>query len=335
MNARLLVMAPGMLTTVQDRGRPGHEHMGVPPSGAMDPGALRLANALAGNPRNLAALEFTVTGGRLLVLDADCTLAFAGSAALHVSAAGGMPARPLAPWQSHRLPAGATLTIGPLERGMRGYLAAFGGIAVPPVLGSASTLTRAALGGVQGRALRRGDVLAIGQGRARRPFQRRWLAQRDIAWFYRDAPIGIIMGPQQYHFSSREIRRFLSATYRLAPQSDRMGLRLEGPAIAHAKGADIITDPIAAGSIQIPGAGQPLIAMNDRQTTGGYPKIATVISADLPRLAQMRPGQRLRFEAVDVAHAVQRLRADTQWLDARERELRADPNFSIFPLLFP
>jgi biotin-dependent carboxylase-like uncharacterized protein len=333
MNARLLIVTPGMLTTVQDRGRPGHEHMGVPPSGAMDPGALRLANALVGNDADLAALEFTVTGGRLRVLDTDCTLAFAGSAALHVSSAGGMPARAIAPWQSHRLPAGATLTIGPLERGMRGYLAVCGGIAVDAVLGSASTLTRAALGGHQGRALQRDDVLSI--GRARKPAQRRWIPQRHTAWFYRDAPIGIIMGPQQDHFSSSEIRRFLNATYRLAPQSDRMGLRLDGPAISHAQGADIITDPIAAGSIQIPGAGQPLIAMNDRQTTGGYPKIATVISADLPRLAQMRPGQLLRFEAMDAARAVDRLRSDTQWLDTRERELRADSNFPIFPLLFP
>jgi len=333
MSARLLVVTPGILTTVQDLGRPGYEHMGVPPSGAMDPGALRLANALVGNPAELAALEFTVTGGRLRVLDADCTLAFAGSAALHVSAAGGLPARALAPWQSHRVPAGATLTIGPLARGMRGYLAASGGIAVEPVLGSASTLTRAAMGGIEGRAVKRDDILPV--GRARAPFQRRWVPLRHTAWFYRDAPIGVILGPQQDHFSASEIRRFLNATYRLAPQSDRMGLRLDGPAIAHAQGADIITTPIAAGNIQIPGAGQPLIAMNDRQTTGGYPKIATVISADLPRLAQMRPGQPLRFEAMDAAAAIERLRSDTQWLDTRERELRADPNFPIFPLLLP
>lgn len=333
MSARLLVVTPGMLTTVQDLGRPGYEHMGVPPSGAMDPGALRLANALVGNPGDLAALEFTVTGGRLRVLDATCTLAFAGSAALHVSAAGGLPARALAPWQSHRVPAGALLTIGPLERGMRGYLAASGGIVVRPVLGSASTLTRAAMGGIEGRAIKRDDVLAV--GRARAPFLRRWVPLRHTAWFYRDTPIGVILGPQQDHFSASEIRRFLNATYRLASQSDRMGLRLDGPAIAPALGADIITDPIAAGSIQIPGAGQPLIAMNDRQTTGGYPKIATVISTDLPRLAQMRPGQPLRFEAMDAAAAVRRLRTDTQWLDTRERELRADPNFSIFPLLHP
>lgn len=333
MNPRLAVITPGMLTTVQDLGRAGHEHMGVPPSGAMDPGALRLANALVGNAPGVAALEFTVTGGRLQVLDAACTIAFAGSALLHVAAADGAPGRELAAWQSHRLPAGATLTLGPLQRGMRGYLAVGGGIAVRSVLGSASTLTRAQLGGVDGRALVRGDVLAIGGARA--PFRRRWVPSRDVARFYRDAPIGVILGPQQDHFSQREISRFLNATYRLAPQSDRMGLRLDGPAIAHAKGADIITDPIAAGSIQIPGAGQPLIAMNDRQTTGGYPKIATVISADLPRLAQLRPGQPLRFEAMDPAAAVARLRDDTEWLDACERELRADPNFPIFPLLFP
>lgn len=333
MNARLRVETPGMLTTVQDLGRTGYEHMGVPPSGAMDPGALRLANALVGNPPNSAALEFTVLGSRLKVLDADCAIAFAGTAALHLGATGAWPARALAPWQSHRLPAGATLTIGPLERGVRGYLAVSGGIAVPPVLGSASTLTRARLGGINGRALARGDVLDTGDSRGRSP--RRWLASGDAGWFYRDAPVGVVLGPQQDHFAPDEIERFLGATYRLAPQSDRMGLRLEGPAIAHAKGADIITDPIAAGSIQIPGAGQPLIAMNDRQTTGGYPKIATVISADLPRLAQMRPGQPVRFESLEPAQAVQRWRDYSDWIRDREAALRADPNFPIFPLLFP
>ena len=333
MNARLRVETPGMLTTVQDLGRMGYEHMGVPPSGAMDPGALRLANALVGNPPNSAALEFTVLGGRLKVLDADCAIAFGGTAALHLGETGAWPARALAPWQSHRLPAGATLTIGPLERGVRGYLAVSGGIAVPPVLGSASTLTRARLGGLDGRALARGDVLDTGESRRRSP--RRWLASGDAGWFYRAAPVGVVLGPQQDHFASGEIERFLGATYRLAPQSDRMGLRLEGPAIAHAKGADIITDPIAAGSIQIPGAGQPLIAMNDRQTTGGYPKIATVISADLPRLAQMRPGPPVRFESLEPAQAVQRWRDYSDWIRDREAALRADPNFPIFPLLFP
>ncbi|OAS91971.1 biotin-dependent carboxyltransferase family protein [Achromobacter dolens] len=333
MSARLLVEAPGMLTTVQDLGRPGHEHMGVPPSGAMDPGALRVANALIGNAPDAAALEFTLLGGRLRVLGADCVIAFAGNAALHVGAIGTSPARALAPWQSHRVPAGASLTIGPLERGVRGYLAVGGGIAVTPVLGSASTLTRARLGGLDGRALARGDLLATGAGRRRSP--RRWLTAREAQWFYRDGPIGVVLGPQQDHFAPGEIARFLGATYHLAPQSDRMGLRLTGPAIAHARGADIITDPIAAGSIQIPGAGQPLIAMNDRQTTGGYPKIATVISADLPRLAQMRPGQPLRFEALEPAQAVRRWRDYSDWISAHETALRADPNFPIFPLLYP
>lgn len=333
MSARLRVETPGMLTTVQDLGRTGYEHMGVPPSGAMDPGALRLANTLVGNTPDSPALEFTLLGGRLTVLDADCVIAFAGSAPLHLGATATSPARTLSPWQSHRVPAGATLTIGPLERGVRGYLAIGGGIAVTPVLGSASTLTRARLGGLDGRALIRGDVL--GTGASRRQSSRRWLATRDAGWFYRDAPVGVVLGPQQDHFAPGEIERFLGATYRLAPQSDRMGLRLAGPAIAHAKGADIITDPIAAGSIQIPGAGQPLIAMNDRQTTGGYPKIATVISADLPRLAQMRPGQPVRFESLEPAQAVQRWRDYSDWIRDREVELRSDPNFPIFPLLFP
>lgn len=334
MKCRLHVLTPGMLTTVQDLGRLGYEHLGVPPSGAMDPGAMRIANVLVGNRPDQATLEFTVQGGRIEILDAPCTIAFAGDAPLRVSMAGGQITETLAPWQSHRLPAAAMLSIGALARGVRGYLAVSGGVDVPLALGSASTLTRAGLGGWHGRALQRGDVLNVGI--SRRPIaRRRCLPLRETRFFYRAEAIGIILGPQADYFAESEISRFLDSTYRIVPQSDRMGLRLAGPLLSHTKGADIITDPIVAGSIQVPGSGQPLIAMNDRQTTGGYPKIATVITADLPRLAQMRSGQSLRFQVLSTAAAVQKWREYTDWISAQERLIQSDPNFPIFPLLFP
>lgn len=335
MTPRLYVHSPGILSTVQDAGRFGHEHQGVPPSGAMDAGALRIANVLVGNAADAPALEMTVQGGRFEVQGADCTLCVAGDAELLASATMGQPQRRLAPWQAHRLTPGTVLTVGVFSGGVRAYLAVTGGFAVPRVLGSASTLVRAGLGGLDGRALRRGDVLPVGKGRP--PARRRrcpsaWQTRWQVA-LPDSAPIAVLLGPQQDHFAAEQVARFLGGSYRIGPQSDRMGYRLDGPAIGHLHGADIVSDPIAAGSIQIPGSGQPLVAMNDRQTTGGYPKIATVISADLPRLAQLRPGQTLRFEAVDLPTALARWRRYLGELNALERELRADPNFPLFPLL--
>ena len=330
MSGRLRVHSPGMLTTVQDAGRFGHEHRGVPPSGAMDAIALRIANIVVGNPSGAAALEMTVQGGRYEVLDAPCTVCIAGGVTVlqAIRTEGG--SRALAPWQAHRLLPGTLLSVGLVEHGVRAYLAVAGGIAVPAVVGSASTLTRAGLGGFDGRALQQGDVLPIGTGHP--PARRRRCAPGAIESLYRTGPIGVVLGPQDDHFAPEEIERFLASPYTVTPQADRMGYRLAGPVIAHRRGADIVSDAIVAGSIQVPGSGQPIVALHDRQTTGGYPKIATVIAADLPRLGQFRPGQALRFEAVSLPTAVKRWRTLQKRLCTLEQSLRADPDFSIFPL---
>ena len=296
----------------------------------MDPVALHIANVMVGNPPGIAALEMTLQGGRYEVLDAPCTVCIGGGAgAVQLIRVDGSM-RALAPWQAHKLAVGTQLSIGAIEYGVRAYLAVAGGIAVPSVLGSAATLTRAGLGGFEGRALRKNDVLSIGASEP--PAWLRLCAPEALAALQPGGPIAVVLGPQDDHFTPKEIARFLAATYRVTPQSDRMGYRLAGPAIAHRNGADIVSDAIVTGSIQVPGNGQPIIALHDRQTTGGYPKIATVIAADLPRLGQCAPGQELRFEAVSLATAVQRWATLQQGLAALEQALCADPDFSIFPL---
>ena len=332
MTGRLRVHSPGMLTTVQDAGRFDHQHRGVPPSGAMDSTALRIANTVVGNPPDAAALEMTLQGGRYEVLDEPCTLCVAGGVAVLQATQPDGRSRPLAAWQAHRLQPGTLLSVGAMERGARAYLTVAGGIAVPSVLGSASTLTRAGLGGFDGRALRKGDLLPIGAGQP--PAWPRRCARGAVASLYAAGPIGVVLGPQDDYFARAEIARFLAGPYTVTPQSDRMGYRLAGPVIAQRRGADIISDAIVAGSIQVPGNGQPIVALHDRQTTGGYPKIATVIAADLPRLGQFRPGQALRFEAMSLAAALNRWRTLQERLCALEQSLRADPaSSSIFPLL--
>ena len=189
---------------------------------------------------------------------------------------------------------------------MRGYVALAGGIEVPPVLGSRSTYLRGRLGGLEGRALRRDDVLRLG-GAA--PGRRRAVPSTAIPDWRSEPVLRVVLGPQADRFTDEGIDAFLGATYEVLPQSDRMGARLQGPRIAHARGHDIISDGIALGAVQVPGDGQPIVLLVDRQSTGGYTKIATVCSFDIPSVGQAKPGQRVRFSAVDVVEAQQLSRA--------------------------
>lgn len=331
MNKQLRVLSPGVLTTVQDEGRFGYEHFGVPPSGAMDALALHLANTIVGNRKEAPVLEMTVQGGRYEVLGGPCTVCVGGGVTLQTRCQRDGSSRKLAAWQAHRLLPGTELSVGMIERGMRAYLAINGGFAIAPVMGSASTLTRAGLGGMEGRALRAGDLLDVGKGT--QPSLRRRCPHSAIARLYAEGPIGVMLGPQDDYFSAEQITRFLAGPYTITPQSDRMGFRLAGPQITHLRGADIVSDAIVAGSIQIPGNGQPIIAMHDRQTTGGYPKIATVIAADLSRLSQFRPGQMLRFEAVSASVALERWNHLQRQLQSLKRSLCTVQASPIFPLL--
>lgn len=284
--AVLTVMKAGMLTTVQDRGWRGHRAQGVSLCGAADPFALRLANLLVGNPENLAALEFTLIGPHLR-FSHDTLVALCGAQ--------------FGDWphdQPVRVAAGTTLTLGVARHGCRGYLAVAGGIDVPPVLGSRSTYLRAGFGGLQGRALREGDVLPLAKVE-RRPAGR-WHIDERIAPAYSPEPtLRVIRGAQAEEFSPG----LFSSSYRVTPRADRMGVRLTGPALVRRRPVDLPSAPAVPGTVQVPPDGQPIILMADAQTIGGYPQIAHVISVDLPLVAQLRPGDTVRFREMTLAEA--------------------------------
>jgi KipI family sensor histidine kinase inhibitor len=295
----LRVIQPGAQTTVQDLGRPGQLRYGIPPSGPVDPWAFVLANRLVGNADGAAALECTVVGPRLETSSAGAVAVTGAEMPVTVNG------REAPAWTTLPLAAGDVVKLGPARAGVRAYVAFSGGIDVPLVLGSRSTYLRGRLGGLEGRALRPGD--ALGLGRAPLPTVRRAPATvvPDLGG---EPEIRVVLGPQDDRFTRDGIAAFLAGPYELLPQSDRMGARFRGPRITHTRGHDIISDGIALGSIQVPGDGQPIALLVDRQSTGGYTKVATVCSFDIGRLGQVKPGQRLRFRAVTLAEAHQALK---------------------------
>ena len=289
------VVRPGASTTVQDLGRPGWGASGVPPSGAMDEISFRAANLLAGNDEDAAALEITIVGPELLFSEEHlCALAGA-------SAEARIDGELVPSARSFVVPAGATLSIGTARSGVRCYLAVAGGIDVPVVLGSRSTFVTAGFGGLAGRALKAGDVLGIDAVTA--PNRDRAIASAALPETARETILRVVRGPQEDAFTGDGIDAFYSSSYRVSPRSDRAGVRLEGAPIGIAAGADLDPEGVVTGSVQVPGDGMPIVLGPDRPATGGYVKIATVISADLPVLAQARPGDTLRFEAVGVEDA--------------------------------
>lgn len=295
----LEVLDGGMLTTVQDLGRFGFMRYGVPSSGAMDPFALQAANLLVGNPPGEAALEITLVGPVLRATE-DCLIAVTGAdLGLRVNG------QEMPTWMSIFVKKGALIEFTGRRTGCRAYLAVAGGIDVPRVMGSKSTYLNGRFGGFEGRPLKKGDIIPVG----RAPSNLVNLAGRyvppELLPPYSDSPrIRVILGPQDDYFTEEGIATFLSATYRVSPTSNRMGYRLEGPPIAHKDKADIISDGIPLGAVQVPADGMPIVMMADHQTTGGYTKIATVISADIPLLAQCVPGvSSLSFRAVTIEEA--------------------------------
>ncbi len=284
------VIEGGLLTTVQDLGRPGYQALGISPAGAADEYAFRLANWAAGNPPEAAGLEITLVGPRLL-FTSDTMLALTGADLGPV-----LDGQPLPMWGAARVRGGSTLAFAGGPRGCRAYLAVAGGIDVPPVLGSRSTDLLGRFGGLDGRPLRAGDELPLGH--ALPGVQPRVIPPELIPFYPEETEARVVLGPQEDRFTSEGLRTFLGSPYRVTPQSDRVGLRLEGPAIRHRGKADIVSDGMPAGAVQVPQDGRPLVVLANRQTVGGYPKIATVASADLWRLAQLRPGNRVSFRAV-------------------------------------
>lgn len=291
--SHLLIHEPGPLTTVQDLGRPGHLRVGIPASGPVDAEAFVLANRLVGNPDGAAALECTLMGPRIEFADAR-TIAVAG-AAMPVTLNGA--AAPS--WEAFRVAAGDVVKLGAAKTGVRAYLAVGGGVETAPALGSRSTYLRGRLGG---RALARGDRLPLGRGS---PFAMRRVPADHVPDYASEPEIQVVLGPQDDRFTAAGIAAFLEGPYEMTPQTDRMGARLRGPIVEHVKGHDIISDGVPLGGIQVVGDGQPIVLLVDRQSTGGYTKIATVCSFDIGRVGQIKPGQRLRFRRVqpDAAHA--------------------------------
>jgi biotin-dependent carboxylase-like uncharacterized protein len=307
MSAALAVIAPGLGATIQDLGRAGYQAIGVPEGGALDPVTLRLANWLAGNEDGEGALEMRFSGPSFEVRGGPVRLALAGDGAeieLLPPFEGRFPA-----WRSVPLEPGQSFRVA-LRGGNPCYLAVAGGFDLPLVLGSRSTLPVGRLGGFQGRALACGDVVPL---RLAEPDGTGELAMRPPKLAVPER-IRVILGPQADRFTEEALGVFLSASFTLSTHSDRMGLRLEGPRLAHSDGFDLISDGTALGAIQVPGSGQPIILLVDRGTTGGYPKIAVVISADLPVVGRLAPGAALRFAAVTHAEAVAALRAQDAML---------------------
>ncbi len=301
MSPALRVITPGLLSTVQDLGRPGYQRLGIPVSGALDPLSLRAANALVGNPPDAGALEVMYLGPTLAVEAEDARLSFVGADAL-IEIMPGIDARSatrVTTMRSIRVKRGELVRIGSLSGGSVLYVAVEGGFDIERVLGSMSTFLRGGFGGWQGRALVAGDRLPI----CRNCASDRGEARMEGLDLLPPARVRAIAGPQSDYFSEREIAMFFDSEYTVSPGSDRMGMRLAGRQIEHARGFNIASDAIAPGSIQVPGNGQPIVLLADRQTTGGYPKIATVISADLPAVGRIPIGAKIVFERVTIEHA--------------------------------
>lgn len=288
------ILEPGPLTSVQDLGRPGQLRFGIPPSGAMDRPAFVAANRLVGNADSAAGLECTLIGPRFRVHQA-CAIALTG--ARMPLTVNGVQAPP---WATITLAPGDEVKTGAARTGVRSYLAFSGGIDVPDVMGSRSTYLRGRLGGHAGRALKKDDRLAL----AAAPMPRLWrIPPHAIPDYEAEPEIHVVLGPQSERFTEEGIAAFLGSPYEMLPQSDRMGARLRGSRIAHANGHDIVSDGIALGSVQIAGDGQPIVLLLDRQSIGGYTKLATVCSFDIARIAQLKPGRLMRFRAVSLAEA--------------------------------
>jgi antagonist of KipI len=285
------VQSPGLLTTVQDLGREGFGPLGVSPSGAADPISLRLGNRLVGNAEGAAALEMTLLGGTFL-FPQGAILALTGS-----DFAATLDGSPLALWTSVEVKSGQTLRAGSTRSGARCYLCVQGGIVVKPFLGSASTHLLSGLGGHEGRALRKGDVLHTGP--ATGSFRKRAAALRVLERLSPRKVLRVTPGPQSDSFPRKSQQLFYESKYRVAEESNRMGLRLQGPPIAHGSGGEMITEGVSIGAVQITVGGLPIILFVEQQTTGGYAKIANVISADLHSLGQLRPRDDIRFERVE------------------------------------
>lgn len=301
----ITVLNPGLLTTVQDQGRWGYQQFGVPVSGACDPHSAAMANIFVSNDPGTGVLECTLMGPQLR-FDCDEVIAITGG-----DLSPSLDGKPIPSYAAVEVKAGQTLRFGAPKAGCRAYLAVAGGFDLPEVMGSQSTYMKAALGGYEGRKLQKGDVLKLKAPVA--TFGN--IRQRSISPEFRPRAVytlRVILGPQDDAFTEKGVADFLGGEYTVTQEFDRMGCRLEGPVIEHKNGGDIISDGIAFGAIQVPGAGKPILMLADHQTTGGYTKIANVITADFRLAGQLKGGDKVRFEQISVKQAQELLRCQRE-----------------------
>lgn len=335
------ILDAGLLTTVQDLGRYGFQRYGVSASGVMDEYSAKIANKLVGNKLGEAVLETTLKGVQIEFLQNTAVAITGGNCDVTLNGA------KIELWQSYLVNKGDILKMGICKSGLRNYLAFAGGIDVPVIMNSKSTNLKAKVGGFNGRKLMTGDVLSVGVGSLEAPLT---LNKHYIPTYSKDIKVGVILGQQDDHFTEAGIKTFLNETYTVTQESDRMGIRLSsvsGVTIEHKNGADIISDGITFGAIQVPGSGQPIVMMADRQTTGGYTKIGNVISSDLAKLAQATPGTKVKFVEYTLEQAVQAIKNNDiiinnqnsyispvkeEVVDSSSRDYRIKINNKIFEL---
>lgn len=305
MSGALQIVKPGLLTTVQDLGRFGHQASGVPVAGPMDAFSHRLANQLVGNDADAATLEITLIGPELIV-EAETTIAIAGA---HFAVTCDDRAVPIG--ASFSVRPGQRVKFGRIVQGARAYLAVAGGVQTQSVLGSRATHLVSRMGGFEGRALAAGDRVPVAAAPGPRPARKS--AGLTLPANGR-ALLRVVPGPQDDWFQSEALKRMSGVSFRVSPRSNRMGYRLEGPPLPRVRDGELISEPVGLGAIQVPAAGEPILLMADRQTAGGYPKIGHVISADIPLAGQLAPGDFIEFILCSRREAVAAL-------IARERQL--------------
>ncbi|HIU75357.1 MAG TPA: biotin-dependent carboxyltransferase family protein [Candidatus Pelethocola excrementipullorum] len=308
------ILKSGMLTTVQDLGRTGYQSQGFGVSGAMDVRAFKIANLLLDNPENEAVFEFTLIGP---------TLQFTSETIIAITGGDFQPTingKPAPMYTAIYMNRGDILEFHSARTGSRGYVAFSSYLDIPVVMGSRSTNIRSSIGGFKGRKLQAGDYLMFRIKRRYLPF----FLSRDLdldEYDQEETTLRVVMGPQEDHFTKEGIRKFLSEEFEVTSEFDRMGCRLDGPFIAYKNTSDIISDGIAFGSVQVPSHGKPIILLSDRQTTGGYAKIATVVSVDIPKLVQRKTDHKVHFKAITVQEAQKLYMEEIKELEEFRRQI--------------
>lgn len=294
----LAIINPGLYTTIQDRGRIGYQEFGMPVTGAMDDYSFRVANILVGNDEYDAALETTLNGPEI-AFNKDAVIAITGANMVPKVNGYTVPM-----WRSIKLSKNDVLSFQMTREGARGYIAFAGGLDIPVVMGSRSTFVRGGIGGYEGRKLKSNDEINLRESNiSLNELVNRVIPLEYVPSYDKSCCVRAVLGPQDDYFTEESLEKFFGSEYEVTSEADRMGYRLSGTALEHKNSADIISDGINLGSIQIPGHGMPIVMMADRQTTGGYTKIGTVISIDIPLIAQLKPGDKVQFEKIDIQEA--------------------------------